>query len=210
MSDGGRIAQATLEHLLLTGVSVVLATIVGVALGIYVARFRRLAGPVLAFVGLLQTIPSLALLGALVPLLGVGVKPALVALFLYALLPIVRNTYVGIDGVQPRAIDAARGMGMTEGEILRLVALPQAVPVIMGGVRTATVIGVGVATLAGFVGAGGLGDLINQGLAMVDWGRIAMGAVPAAALALVLDGLLAVGERRLVPKGMRVAARRAR
>lgn len=210
MSPGGRIAQATLEHLLLTGASVLLATVLGVALGVYVARFRRLAGPVLAFVGLLQTIPSLALLGVLVPLLGVGVKPALVALFLYALLPIVRNTYVGIDGVDPRAIDAARGMGMTEAEILRLVALPQAVSVIMGGVRTATVISVGVATLAGFVGAGGLGDLINQGLAMVDWGRIAMGAVPAAVLALGLDGLLAMAERRLVPAGMRAAARRAK
>jgi osmoprotectant transport system permease protein len=143
----------------------------------------------------------------LVPLLGVGIEPALVALFLYGLLPIVRNTWVGITTVSPSAIDAARGMGMTEGQILRMVALPQAIPVIMGGIRTATVIGVGVATLAGFVGAGGLGDLINQGLAMVDHRRIAMGAVPAAGLALLLDGGLAWLQRRLVPAGMRGATR---
>ncbi|MEM6992419.1 MAG: ABC transporter permease [Myxococcota bacterium] len=195
---------ATWEHLWLTGISVGLAIAVGVPLGAWIVRHRFLSGPVLAAVGVIQTIPSLALLGLFVPLLGVGVAPALVALFLYALLPIVRATFTGLDGVDPRALDAARGMGMTPAQVLRQVALPQALPVIMSGVRTSTVINVGVATLAGFIGAGGLGALINMGLAMVDWQRIAMGAVPAAALALALDFALSRIERRLVPRGLRL------
>ncbi len=196
--------QATWEHLWLTGASVGSATLIGVPLGLWIVRYRFLSGTVLAGVGVLQTIPSLALLGLLVPVLGVGVAPALVALFLYALLPIVRATYTGLSGVDPRALDAARGMGMTPGQVLRTVALPQALPVIMSGVRTSTVINVGVATLAGFIGAGGLGGLINMGLAMVDWQRIAMGAVPAALLALLLDAGLARLERWLVPRGMKL------
>jgi len=200
----GDVLQATWEHLWLTGLSVGLATLIGVPLGLWIIRYRFLSSGVLAGVGVIQTIPSLALLGLLVPLLGVGVAPALVALFLYALLPIVRATYTGLDGVDPKALDAARGMGMTPWQVLRQVALPQSLPVVMSGIRTSTVINVGVATLAGFIGAGGLGGLINMGLAMVDWRRIAMGAVPAAILALVLDWLLGRLERRLVPRGLRV------
>jgi osmoprotectant transport system permease protein len=122
---------------------------------------------------------------------------------LYALLPIVRNTFAGIDSIDPAAIDAARGLGMREPEILRRIALPLALPIVMGGVRTSTVINVGVATLAALVGAGGLGKFIFRGIAMVDARTVLMGAVPAALLALLLDGLLAVVERRLVPKGLR-------
>ena len=205
-STTATVLQATVEHLWLTGLSVGLAAVVGIPLGAWITRHRFLAGSVLAAVGVIQTIPSLALLGLLVPLLGVGAGPAIVALFLYALLPIVRGTFTGIDGVDPKAIDAARGMGMTPSQVLRQVALPQALPVIMAGLRTSTVIGVGVATLAGFIGAGGLGGLINMGLAMVDWQRIAMGALPAAGLALVLDWLLGLLERRLVPAGLRMAS----
>lgn len=198
------VAQAAWEHLWLTGISVGLAALIGVPLGLWISRYRFLAGTVLAGVGVIQTIPSLALLGLLVPLLGVGVAPALVALFLYALLPIVRATYTGVEGVDPKAIDAARGMGMRPWQVLRVVALPQALPVVMSGIRTSTVINVGVATLAGFIGAGGLGALINMGLAMVDWKRIAMGAVPAAFLALALDFALAAAQRKLVPRGLRL------
>lgn len=199
----GVVVQATVEHLWLTGLSVGLATAVGIPLGAWITRYRFLSGPVLAAVGVIQTVPSLALLGLLVPLIGVGVAPALVALFLYALLPIVRATYTGLTGVDPTALDAARGMGMTPWQVLRRVALPQALPVVMSGIRTSTVINVGVATLAGFIGAGGLGALINMGLAMVDWERIAMGAVPAGALALLLDFALARLEKRLLPRGLR-------
>lgn len=197
------IVQATGEHLLLTGISVALAALIGIPLGIWVVRYRFLAGTTLAVVGVIQTIPSLALLGLLVPVLGVGVAPAIVALFLYALLPIVRATVTGLDGVDARALDAARGMGMTSWQSLRIVAFPQALPVIMSGLRVSTVINVGVATLAGFIGAGGLGGLINMGLAMVDWQRIAMGAIPAAVLALLLDGALGGLQRRLIPRGLR-------
>lgn len=197
------ILSATIEHLTLTAVAVSIAVVVGVPLGAFLARERFVAGPVLAVVGVVQTVPSLALLGLLIPVLGIGVKPALLALFLYALLPIVRNTFAGLDGVDPAAVDAARGMGMTDRQILLQVSLPQALAVIMGGIRTSTVINVGVATLAAFVGAGGLGDFIFRGIAMVDMRTVLMGAIPAALLALVLDALLASVERRLVPAGLR-------
>ena len=131
-------------------------------------------------------------------------KPALIALFLYALLPIVRNTFTGIDSIDRATLDAARGMGMRERQILVKIALPLALPVVMGGVRTSTVISVGVATLAALIGAGGLGKFIFRGIAMVDMKTVMMGAVPAAMLALVLDAALAVVERRLVPRGLRV------
>jgi osmoprotectant transport system permease protein len=199
-----RIGHATVQHLWLTGVSMSIAVVLGVPLGAWLSRERAWAGGVLAAVGIVQTVPSLALLGLLVPLMhAVGDKPALVALFLYALLPIVRNTYTGLVQVDPAAIDAARGMGMTPRQILIEVSLPQALPHIMAGIRTSTVINVGVATLAALVGAGGLGDLILAGLTMVDARTILMGAIPAALLALVLDGSLAVCERVMTPVGLR-------
>lgn len=200
--DWSALGQATLEHLELTGIAVGLAIAIGVPLGAYVARERFIAGPVLAVVGVIQTVPSLALLGLLVPLLGIGDKPALLALFLYALLPIVRNTYAGLASIDPAQLEAARGMGMRERQILWRVALPQALPIVIGGIRMSTVINVGVATLAALVGAGGLGKFIFRGIAMVDGRMVAMGAVPAALLALALDGLLALVERRLVPAGI--------
>lgn len=201
--DWHALAVATAEHLELTAIAVGIAVVIGVPLGVYLLRQRFLAGPVLAVVGMIQTVPSLALLGLLIPLMGIGDKPALVALFLYALLPIVRNTYAGLGGIDPAMVDAARGMGMRPRQILLRIALPQALPVVMGGIRTSTVINVGVATLAALVGAGGLGKFIFRGIAMVDMRTVLMGAVPAALLALALDGLLALLEWRLVPPGLR-------
>jgi osmoprotectant transport system permease protein len=201
--DWTSIVRATLEHLELTALAVALAALIGVPLGAYLIRERFLAGPVLAVVGAIQTVPSLALLGLLIPVLGIGEKPALLALFLYALLPIVRNTYAGLGSVEPAALEAARGMGMTPLQVLRKVRLPLAFPVVMGGIRTSTVINVGVATLAALIGAGGLGEFIFRGIAMVDTKTVLMGALPAAVLALVLDALLALVERRSVPRGLR-------
>ena len=189
----------TLQHLKLVALAMGLATLVGVPLGIHLTRERIIEGPVLAGVSVIQTIPSLALLGFLIPLFGIGEKPALLALFLYALLPIVRNTVSGVRSVDPASIEAGYGMGMREHQVLARVTLPQALPVIMAGVRTATVLTVAVATLCAFVGAGGLGTFIFRGIAMVNTKMVLAGAIPAAVLALVLDGLLALCERALQP-----------
>ena len=203
MIDWPALLSATLEHIELTALAVAVAVVIGVPLGAFLTRERFLAGPVLAVISLIQTVPSVALLGLLIPFLGIGEKPALLALFCYALLPIVRNTYTGLDSVDPAAIEAARGMGLRESQILRKIALPQALPVVFGGIRTATVISVGVATLAALIGAGGLGKFIFRGIAMVDMKTVLLGAIPAALLALVLDLGLAVLEKRLVPAGLR-------
>jgi osmoprotectant transport system permease protein len=151
----------------------------------------------------MQTIPSVALLGFLIPLFGIGTKPAIVALFLYSLLPIVRNTYTGIEQVDPAAIEAARGMGMRDRQILFRVTIPQALPVVMAGLRTATVSCVGIATLAALIGAGGLGTFIFRGISMLNTPMVLAGAIPAAVLALTLDGLLALVARWITPVGLR-------
>lgn len=187
------------EHLLLTLAAVLAAIAVAVPLGIGLTRRPALARGVLGAAGVVQTIPSLALLAALLPLLGLGAAPALVALFLYALLPIVRNTTTGIREVDPDLVKAARGMGLTDGQVLRLVELPLATHTIMAGVRTATVISIGVATLAAFVGAGGLGEPIVTGLALDSPRLVLAGALPAAALAIVVDLLLERVETALSP-----------
>lgn len=198
-----KILGALVEHLELTFIALFLATLIGIPLGLHIARSRFLAAPVLAVISTIQTIPSIALLGFLIPLLGIGMKPAIVALFLYSLLPIVRNTFIGIDRVDPAAIEAARGMGMRERQILLRVMIPQALPVLMGGIRTATVLCVGITTLAALIGAGGLGTFIFRGIAMLNTPMVLAGAVPAAALALVLDGLLALFEKWITPAGLR-------
>jgi osmoprotectant transport system permease protein len=191
------IIQRTIEHLYLTAAAVGAAAAVGIPVGIVLTRNARFAGPVLGAASVVQTIPSLALLGLMIPVFGIGVGAALVALFLYALLPILRNTYTGITGVDGTVLEAGRGMGMTDAQLLLKVQLPLAVPVIMAGVRTSTVINVGVATLVGLIGAGGLGILIFQGIAMVQSELILAGAVPAALLALGMDFLLGAAERKL-------------
>lgn len=200
-----QLAVQTLTHIGLTFLSLLLALAVGVPLGIAITRTPRLAAPVLGAVGVLQTIPSIALLGFLIPVLGIGVGPALVALFLYALLPLVRNTYVGITEVSPVLREAARGMGMTDGQVLTRLELPLALPVIFAGIRTATVINVGVATLAAYVAGGGLGEFIFGGIALNNPAMILAGAVPAALLAIGFDSGLA-RLQRLSARKLRGAA----
>jgi osmoprotectant transport system permease protein len=195
------IAGLTLRHLMLVGVSLAGALVVAVPLGLALERSRRMAESVIRGVGLLQTLPSIALLAFMIPLLGIGVLPALVALFLYSLYPILRNTYTGVRDAAPDAVAAAWALGMTPLQVLRYVRLPLAAPIIMAGIRTAAVINVGTATLAAFIGAGGLGDPIAAGLALSDTRMILSGALPAALLALLVDGALGVGERMVSPRG---------
>lgn len=196
-SQSGKLLQQTITHINLTLVSVVIAIAAGVPLGILIARRQRLAGFVLGFAGVMQTIPSIALLGFMIPLLGIGPKPAIVALFLYALLPIIRNTYTGIKGVDATVKEAARGMGMTRNQVLFKVELPLAMPVLIAGIRTATVINVGVATLAAYIAAGGLGEFIFGGIALNNTNMILAGAIPAALLALLFDFLLGRLQKKL-------------
>jgi osmoprotectant transport system permease protein len=191
----------TARHLFLVGVSLAGAIAFAVPLGLALERRRSSAEPVIRGVGLLQTLPSIALLAFMIPLLGIGVIPAVVALFLYSLYPILRNTYTGVRDAAPDAVAAAWALGMTPRQILRHVRLPLAAPVIMAGIRTAAVINVGTATLAAFIGAGGLGDLIAAGLALSDTRMILSGALPAALLALLVDGALGAGERAVRPGG---------
>jgi osmoprotectant transport system permease protein len=193
------------RHLWLAGVSLALAVMAGVALGLAIER-RRWAEPVTRGVGLLQTIPGIALLAFMLPLLGIGQVPAIAALFLYSLYPVVRNTVTGVREADRGAAEAARALGMTPRQVLRHVRLPLATPVIMAGIRTAAVINVGTATLAAFVGAGGLGDPIVAGLALADTRMILSGAIPAALLALTADLVLAGAQRRLTPAALRAPA----
>jgi len=197
------IARATLEHVVLVVVSTAAAAAIGIPLGVFVTRRPSLKRLVLGGAGVVQTIPSLALFGLLIPVPwigGVGTRTALFALTLYALLPILRNTVVGIEGVDPAVREAGRGMGMTDRELLRRVEFPLAAGVILAGVRLATVVGIGLATIAAAVGAGGLGVLIFRGVAMVDHGTILAGALPAAMLAIAADVALGAIERRVRPE----------
>jgi len=191
-------------HMVLTGTAEFLACLVAIPLGIVASRWPRLAAVALGGAGVMQTIPSIALLAFMLPLFGIGAKPAIVALFLYGLLPILRNTVTGLRGVDQRLIEVGLGLGMTPGQLLRQVELPLAAPVILAGVRTSTVINIGTATLAAFIGAGGLGDPIVTGLTVSDANLILSGALPAAALALVVDGVLAGVERWATPRGLRI------
>ncbi|HEX7335832.1 MAG TPA: glycine betaine ABC transporter substrate-binding protein [Gemmatimonadales bacterium] len=195
------ILSLTARHMLLVGVSLAAAIAVALPLGLALERRRRAAEAVIRGVGLLQTLPSIALLAFMIPLLGIGVIPALVALFLYSLYPILRNTYTGVRDAAPEAVGAAWALGMTPAQVLRYVRLPLAAPVIMAGIRTAAVINVGTATLAAFIGAGGLGDPIAAGLALSDTRMILSGALPAALLALLVDGVLGWSERLVSPGG---------
>ena len=187
-------------HIILVGVSMLLATLMGVPLGILITRQTALRKWVLGAANIIQTVPSLALFGFLIPVPfigGIGKSTAIVALTLYALLPIIRNTFVGITGVDPAILEAARGMGMTDWQLLRKVEIPLAMSVILAGLRVATVISVGIATIAAAIGAGGLGVYIFRGLAMVNNQVILAGAIPAAILALLADLSLGWAERRL-------------
>lgn len=194
------ILELTMQHLWLVGVSMLLAVAAGVPLGILVSRWPGLSKLILGSANIFETIPSLALFGFLLPAPWLGARAdrlAITALALYALLPIIRNTYTGIVGVDPAVREAARGMGMTDRQLLLQVELPLASGVIIAGVRVATVLTVGIATIAAAIGAGGLGEFIFRGLAMVDNRVILAGAIPAALMALIADILLGLLERRL-------------
>ena len=193
------IAALTGEHVLLVLAATFLAVAIGIPLGVALTRRRRIAGLVLGAASVVQTVPSLALLGLLIPLPllgGIGKSTAIIALVVYALLPILRNTYAGIRSVDPAVLEAADGLGLDAGQRLRSVELPLALPVILAGVRVATVATIGLATVAAAIGAGGLGVLIYRGIATVDERLILAGALPAAFLALAADGLLGWFERR--------------
>lgn len=188
--NSGKILEQTLVHTGITFLSLILSIGVALPLGILLSRYPRWASWVIGFTAILQTIPSIALLGLMIPVLGIGLKPAIFALFIYALLPILRNTYTGIRQVDPSVKESALAMGMTSVQILWKVELPLAMPIIMAGVRTATVINVGVATLAAYIGAGGLGEFIFGGISLNNSVMMVGGAAPAALLAVVLDFLL--------------------
>ncbi|WP_213951820.1 MULTISPECIES: ABC transporter permease [Tepidanaerobacter] len=200
-----RIFELLLQHLTLTGTAILAAIAIGVPIGIAITRYKYLASPILAISSIFQTIPSIAFFGLLIPFLGIGRKTAILVLFLYALLPIVKNTYTGIKEVSPFMIEAGRGMGMTDFQILRMVELPQSLPVIMAGIRVATVINIGTTTIAAYIGAGGLGELIFTGIQIYRNDMILAGAIPAAILAILADQLLGYVEYRLTPRSIRKA-----
>lgn len=194
---------ALLEHMFLAGVAMLIAIAIAVPLGIILTRTPKIAEYVIGLTSVVQTIPSLALLGFMLPVFGIGKVPAIIALTLYALLPILRNTYTGILGVTPSLVDAGKGMGMTSMQILRIVELPMTLPILMAGIRTATVLNIGVAALATFIGAGGLGDIIMRGLNVMNTNLILAGAIPAAVLALVVDFGLKKLENAVTPRGLK-------
>lgn len=203
LDNRGQVFELTLEHLWLVALSTLFAMLIGIPLGIAIAHWPRLNKPVLAGANIVQTIPSLALFGFLLPVPWLGDRSerlAILALTLYALLPIIRNTYTGISGVDPAVLEAGRGMGLTESQILFQVELPLALSVILSGVRIAVVVAVGLATIAAAIGAGGLGEFIFRGLAMVDNRVILAGAIPAALLALFADVAVGWLEKRLRPR----------
>ncbi|WP_407271596.1 ABC transporter permease [Radiobacillus sp. PE A8.2] len=197
------IFEGFIEHLYLSFIAIVIAVGISLPLGIYISRKKRVAEFYIGITAVLQTIPSLALFGFLVPVLGIGMATALVALIVYALLPILRNVYTGITGVDEGIIEAGEGMGMTQRQILWKIQLPLSLPFLMAGIRTATVLTVGVATLATFVGAGGLGDVIWRGLQSWNNSLVLAGAIPVALLALFFDFVLRFIEKKVTPKGIK-------
>jgi glycine betaine/choline ABC-type transport system substrate-binding protein/ABC-type proline/glycine betaine transport system permease subunit len=193
------------EHMQLTVFAVIIAIVVGIPLGILISRVKKLSAPVIGFANVIQAVPSLALLGFLIPLLGIGSRPAILMVFLYSLLPIIKNTYTGLMNINPDIIEASRGMGMTKGQILRMVQLPLALPIIMTGIRISAVTAVGLMTIAAFVGAGGLGYMVFSGVQTVNNNMILAGAIPACILALFMDFIVGKIEKGVTPPGIRKA-----
>ncbi|MEX1307636.1 MAG: ABC transporter permease [Eubacteriales bacterium] len=202
-SNWANILNRTGQHVGLAFTAVGIACVVGVPLGIVITKNKRAANIVISIANVIQTIPSLALFAFVIPILGIGSKNAIFALFLYSLLPIIKNTYIGIQNVDPAIIEAAKGMGMSRAQILYKVQMALAISVIMGGVRIAAVTCIGVATIATLIGAGGLGSLIYQGISMVNFNMIFAGAIPAALLAILIDLLLGWFEKLLTSEGLR-------
>lgn len=192
------ILQAFLQHLWLSAVALAVILVTGVPLGIIMTRLRSLAPAVMGITGFLYTIPALAFFGFVIPFLGIGVRPALAALVIYGLMPLVRNTYVGISEVDKAVIDAAKGMGATNLQLLRDVEVPLALPTIVAGFRTVTVMTISIATIAAFIGAGGLGTIILRGITTYHPQLILAGAIPVAFLAITADAMLGILERFLL------------
>jgi osmoprotectant transport system permease protein len=201
--NGGDIASKTLQHIVLASIATLIAIVIGIPLGIIVSRRPGLSKAILGFANVMQTIPSLALFAFLIslPLIGgIGARTAIIALVLYSLLPVIRNTYSGISGIDAAIKEAGRGMGMTSSQLLMQVELPLASSVIFSGIRIAMVLSIGTATIAAAIGAGGLGEFIFRGLFTVNNTLILAGAIPAALLALLADALLGFFEKSLAPR----------
>ncbi|MBW9146032.1 ABC transporter permease subunit [Clostridium sp. CM027] len=205
VSRQSQIIDLTLQHIELTVFAVVIAIIIGIPLGILISRVKKLSGPVIGLANLIQAIPSLALLGFLIPILGIGSTPAILMVFLYSLLPIIKNTYTGLMNINPDVIESSKGMGMTNKQVLKLVQLPLAFPVIMTGIRISAVTAVGLMTIAAFIGAGGLGYMVFSGVQTVDNNMILAGAIPACLLALLMDSIVEKIEQGVTPPGIRKA-----
>ena len=196
------IFEKFIEHISLAGSAVILACLLGIPVGFLITNNRKISNNVMKIANVIQTIPSLALFAFAMPLFGIGARPAIFALFLYALLPIIKNTLIGINNVDPAIIEAAKGMGMSRFQITFKVEIPLAIAVIMGGVRIATVTGIGIATIAALIGAGGLGQFIYQGISMLNYNMIFTGAIFSALLALTADFVLGIVENKLTSKGI--------
>ncbi|MFD1362461.1 ABC transporter permease [Lentibacillus salinarum] len=197
----------TIEHVQLVGLAIILSILIGIPLGIYLTTNEDLASTVLQTTSIIMTIPSIALFGIMIPILstigqGIGFLPALIALILYSQLPIIRNTYTGIKDVDPNIRDAAKGIGMTTVQRLWKVEIPNAMPLIMAGVRTATILNIGIGAIAAYIGAGGLGSLINQGISRSNNTMVLVGAVVVSILAIIADLLLKFIQKRFTPKGI--------
>lgn len=197
MQNPQKVLNLTIEHLQIIGVAIIIAVLIGVPVGILLTRIKVLQGPVLSVASVLYTIPALALFAMMIPFFGLGMKPTIIALILYSQLAIIRNTITGIENIDKSIIEAAIGMGMTKWELLFKVQLPLGLPVIMAGVRMVTVMAIGIATIASYIGAGGLGDLIFLGMFTVDADIILAGAIPIVIMALIADKLLVILQQKL-------------
>ncbi len=210
-NNHSQILEYTVEHVQLVGLAIIFSILIGVPLGIYLTTNEYLAETVLQIFSIIMTIPSIALFGVMIPILstigqGIGFLPAFIALVLYSQLPIIRNTYTGINEVDPNIRDAAKGLGMTTFQRLTKVEIPNAMPLIMAGVRTATVLNIGIGAIAAYIGAGGLGSLINQGISRSNTTMVLVGAVVVSILAVLVDLLLKYIEKRFTPKGIKTGS----
>ncbi|WP_449290220.1 ABC transporter permease [Ornithinibacillus salinisoli] len=207
-SNYDQVLGYTIEHIQLVGLAIIIAILIGVPLGIYLTTNQALAETVLQITSIIMTIPSIALFGIMIPVLsvigqGIGFLPALIALVLYSQLPIIRNTYTAINDVDPNIRDAAKGIGMTTFQRLMRVEIPNSMPLIMAGIRTATVLNIGIGAIAAFIGSGGLGVLINQGISRSNSTMVLAGAVVVSILAIIADFLLKFLQNKFTPKGIK-------
>ncbi|MDV3052065.1 ABC transporter permease [Staphylococcus ureilyticus] len=202
---GGQLISKTVEHFYISIIALLIAIVIAVPLGILLSKMKRTSNIVLTIAGVLQTIPTLAVLAVMIPIFGVGKLPAIVALFIYVLLPILNNTVLGVQNIDDNIKEAGTSMGMTRFQLMKDVELPLALPLILGGIRLSSVYVISWATLASYVGAGGLGDFVFNGLNLYDPLMIVSAAVLVTALALLVDFLLSLVERWAVPKGLKVS-----